>query len=289
MALFSQRQGIRAVTKLVQRESMDDELRNRLWNALQTQIWVYWRSGTASQTVRNNERVEFIVRECWLDFFKLPIDQMKGTPPNLNGQDYTFIRNSFFESEWWRVYDFIEFILKTRSISQWKASLSNVLNRYLEDENAAYRIVESEVIEITDTNEINAIEDALRDGPTACREHLLTAMQLISDRQSPDYRNSIKESISAVESVCQYLTGNSKATLGECLKQIKDKKPLHPAFEQALSKLYGYTSDGAGIRHALDGTGVLVSYADAKFMLVSCSAFSNYLLTKAAELGVVST
>ena len=36
-----------------------------------------------------------------------------------------------------------------------------MVNRFLESENAAYRFVDSEVVEITDKQEIAAIEDAI--------------------------------------------------------------------------------------------------------------------------------
>jgi hypothetical protein len=48
--------------------------------------------------------------------------------------------------------------------------------------------------------------------------------------------------------------------------------------------MYGYTSDAEGIRHALMDEPTLES-EDAKFMLVSCSAFVNYLRSKAARAG----
>lgn len=49
--------------------------------------------------------------------------------------------------------------------------------------------------------------------------------------------------------------------------------------EQEFSSLYGYTSDEDGIRHG----GIDFKNApaeDAKYMLVSCSAFVNYLIEK---------
>jgi hypothetical protein len=58
-----------------------------------------------------------------------------------------------------------------------------------------------------------------------------------------------------------------------------------PAPEEAFVKLYGYTSDADGIRHALMDESDLAS-EDAKFMLVLCSAFVNYLLAKAARANV---
>lgn len=45
----------------------------------------------------------------------------------------------------------------------------------------------------------------------------------------------------------------------------------------AFEKLYGYTSDANGIRHA-NGLGEGDStFEEAKYMLICCSAFVNYL------------
>lgn len=56
--------------------------------------------------------------------------------------------------------------------------------------------------------------------------------------------------------------------------------------ETAFSKMYAYTGDAEGIRHALMEETNL-GFEDAKFMLVSCSAFVNYLKAKAARAGMV--
>jgi hypothetical protein len=101
----------------------------------------------------------------------------------------------------------------------------------------------------------------------------------MSDRQTPDYRNSIKESISAVESACIIISGDKNATLGKALKIIEDRYSLHGALKSAFEKLYGYTSDAQGIRHALLDEPNLDFY-DAKFMLVTCTTFINYLIGK---------
>ena len=77
-----------------------------------------------------------------------------------------------------------------------------------------------------------------------------------------------------------------KANLGECIKVVKNYVAVHPALEKAFSNLYGYTSDAGGIRHALTDESFLPTYADAKFMLVACSAFVNFLWIKVSELGI---
>ena len=82
--------------------------------------------------------------------------------------------------------------------------------------------------------------------------------------------------------MCCIITGmtGANATLGAALKKLKDSGVIiHGALEKAFSSLYGYTSDEEGIRHG----GIDFSKApeeDARYMLVSCSAFVNYLKDK---------
>jgi hypothetical protein len=71
-------------------------------------------------------------------------------------------------------------------------------------------------------------------------------------------------------------------TLSAALKELKKKVAIHPALERSLNALYGYTSDEGGIRHSLLEASA-VTFSDAKFMLVTCSAFANYLIGKASE------
>ena len=68
--------------------------------------------------------------------------------------------------------------------------------------------------------------------------------------------------------------------MGKAIKRLKDNGVhIHPSLESAFSSLYGYSSDENGIRHG--GIGFSgASQEDAKFMIVSCSAFVNYLIEK---------
>ena len=110
---------------------------------------------------------------------------------------------------------------------------------------------------------------------------------MLTDRKSPDYRNSIKESISAVESISKIISGDTKADLTKALKLIEDKVYIHPALKMGFTKIYGYTSDEGGIRHAILEEKD-ISFADAKYMLVSCSAFISYLIEKANKVRIFS-
>ena len=158
----------------------------------------------------------------------------------------------------------------------------------MEKELSAYRFIGDSIGEITNEAEISAIEAVLADSSpfAGINGHLQNALEKFTDRKNPDYRNSIKESISAVESMARLITGDSKATLGKAIKRLKDKGlVLHPALEDAWSKLYGYTSDAGGIRHAMLEESTIRS-SDAKYMLVSCSAFVSYLLELSREAGL---
>ncbi|MFT7288883.1 MAG: hypothetical protein ACI87W_003007 [Halieaceae bacterium] len=61
----------------------------------------------------------------------------------------------------------------------------------------------------------NSIESTDRFG--GARVHLQTALSLMNDRDMPDYRNSIKESISAVEAVASVIVSEEHTTLGKAL------------------------------------------------------------------------
>jgi hypothetical protein len=159
------------------------------------------------------------------------------------------------------------------------------VNKLFEKECVGYRFVGEEIVAITSKVEIKEIEESLQSNYDGCREHIKKAVGFLADREQKDYKNCIKESISAVESICCIITDKKNATLGETLKLLESKCNLKGQMKSAFEKLYAYTnSDKGGIRHA-EGLFVSeVSFEEAKFMLVSCSAFVNYLT---AEYGKI--
>lgn len=54
---------------------------------------------------------------------------------------------------------------------------------------------------------------------------------------------------------------------------------------KGFKSIYWYTSDSDGIRHAHKDTPNF-SFEDAQFMLITCSAFCNYLIEKANKVGI---
>lgn len=150
-------------------------------------------------------------------------------------------------------------------------------NLIMQQEYVGYRLIDGEARPITDDNEIQTIQESIDSKYTEVKQHFSKALSFLSDRQVPDYANSIKESISAVERMCSIIIG-TPTTLGDALKKLESNGVvIHPALKGAFSKLYGYTSDASGIRHAGELGGPDSTFEEAKFMLVSCCAFVNYL------------
>jgi hypothetical protein len=275
---FSQRQGYTSVKDSVQRESIDGELRAGLWNVLDVRVFDRMNSSDLLQYIVGGTELASAI---WALYFKTTVDTIPDRGYTVVGQ----IRKYFFACQWYEVYDFLEFIAPRVGIVYASSEkFQESINATLERENSAWRLVDGRIIEVTAPEEIDEIEKGLNDPSTVVRLHLRTALDMLADRKSPDYRNSIKESISAVEAVVNASSG-SNGSLGATLKKLGVN--AHPALEGALSKLYGYTSDADGIRHALMDEPNLDS-EDARFMLVSCSAFVNYLREKARRAGVAS-
>ena len=280
MTLFSQRRGMKPVSKVIQIEAMDDELRNSLWTALQVCIWNKWSQRQPGAGWSGNAMaVNNMLQDYWIGYFKRPVDTK---PPFQDAVKE--VRKFFFSCPWNEVYDFIEFTAKTVS-PKFRDEFCAACNGFLQKENSAYRFVGLEIAQITSPEEIESIESAISSGIKGIHIHLSEALSKLSDRKSPDYRNSIKESISAVEAVCRLVSGDEKATLGDALKRIGATQAIHPALEKAFAALYGYTNDADGIRHSLLEEDKLL-FTDAKFMLVACSGFINYVLGKCADLGI---
>ncbi|SDC33069.1 hypothetical protein SAMN05421749_104142 [Acinetobacter marinus] len=221
----------------------------------------------------------WLFRSYWHNLFKFPVDNM----PHDFRLVMERVRKTFFAYKWNEVYDFIEFTAQNCP-DQFQKNFIEFVNHILEKELSAYRFIDDQLTDITDQQEIESIESAMKTTKrfSGTEVHLKAALNFLTDRQKPDYRNSVKESISAVEALCVTLSGDSNATLGASLNSIEKSHSLHPAFKKALSSLYGYTSDADGIRHALLDESK-ISYSDAKYMLVSCSAFINYVLGKMSE------
>lgn len=207
-------------------------------------------------------------------FFKKPID----TRSSRSDDKLYEIRQYFFSCEWYEVYDFLEFVIWY--FNRMRDELADSFNSMLERELSGFRFISGNAVDITDEQEIKMLKEVLSDTKyEGVSAHLKRALELLSDKKKPDYRNSIKESISAVESIAKIITNKPQATLGDALKVLEKSGKIHKALKNGFSSLYGFTSDEGGVRHAMLEEPDLSS-ADAKFFLLSCTSFVNYLKTQ---------
>lgn len=274
---FSQRHGYSVARKLVQIEAIDDELRSALWSVTQLIVWRKFSGpddsyGRSTDYVRGSN-FEVFTNQLWMNFYKEPVD----TVPAYWGECHRQIRELYFASAWFEVYDFIEFIA-AHTDSGHVSSYIDACNTKLDEENSAYRIIAGRVAPIANEQEVEEVETAigLCSRFPGASSHLRTALGMLSDRSNPDYRNSIKESISAVESAAKIITGDHSASLGSILTRLERDYDLHQAMKTSFSAMYGYTSDADGIRHAMMDL-PNINKAEARYMLIVCSAFINFI------------
>lgn len=274
---FSERMGIVEPRDVLQLDGMDKNLRTALFNCLFGFFNSTWEGASQFMPLEASGRYGYASAcntaiNVWADHWKNPMDEWPGGRPYFL-QD---LKEYIMESPWNRVYDLIEYVLDDYDSNLLAEALNDALGR----EMSGYRIVGKELVPISDECELRTLEESLtlEDSFAGARTHISSALEKLALRPEPDLRNAVKEAISAVESAACVITGDSSATLGKALNVLESQRHLHPALKGAWSKMYGYTSDEDGIRHALSSADACVDFATAKYMVVSCAAFVNLLV-----------
>lgn len=273
---FSERKGIKHFSDIVQVNSLNERTRNKIYTATEDIFALMDKYNERLQ----NCFIEFIYEELF-SLTKRDIPTIYGYSAYSHTSVFNEIYNIINTENYSDVLTFIEGVIKgfsiidedTGNMLNLESRYTNIISNIFKTENVNYRIVNGIVTDLLNEETIKGIEETLENPYTVVANHYSKALELLY--KTKDYDNSIKESISSVEAICQILTVNDKATLGDALKLLKDK--IHPAMKSAFEKLYGYTSDANGIRHS-NGLGEGNStFEEAKYMLISCSAFVNYL------------
>jgi hypothetical protein len=260
---FSKRNRLELARK-AQIGKMNNQLRNALWNVIYDSFFhkkTYYSSWYGGEYRRLFEKV-------YDEIFNLRIDDFA----MLQEDVYELVRKRFFKFTWNQVYDFIEFIANNHPYDKFKKDCNKVLER----EFSGYRFVNNQITQIINKEEIKEIETAINNSSDVVTIHLKKALTLMSDKKKPDYGNSIKESISALESLFKKIANNKKLTLNQALDILeKNGIKMPPSLKKGLSNLYGYASAEDGIRHGLFQQSKL-NVAHARFFLILSSALVNY-------------
>ncbi len=274
---FSDRNNIKPENKEMQFESLDDRTRTAIINL----------TDMAFQELRERESysdIQSFLRRLMSEVYAL---ETKPSLEYVEEKVMNIFRETVRKDDYDAVFSVLEYMAREfYELSQHRLKMQKYYNALFEKEYVGYRFVDWKIVEITDENEIAAIEEGISGPYDVVNIHISKAITLLSDRDKPDYENSIKESISAVEALCEVITGvkGKEATLSKLLKKLEeDGVVIHSAMKSAFLTLYGYTSDANGIRHAGNIGGPSSTFEEAKFMLVSCSAFVNYLIAVSAK------
>lgn len=269
---FSKRYGYISSNDCVIRESLPDHIKNAIQNCF-TELFINYNISSTSDKlvadfgryflnlrIKNNQHklfapLEYVDNCDYLEWYE-QIDVFEWTFnyhfEHLNEQDIQCLNNCIIE-----------------------------LNKELERHHYAYRVINGLFIEVTSDIELEAIEKSLSTNENI-KVHLLQAISSISaSNQVPDYRNSIKESISAVGCFLRGIFGGN--SLGEALKNLRSKHPnlINQFVLSAIEKIYTYTNQpNTGIRHELLTQNYIPDHSDAIFMLTEACCVINYISKK---------
>lgn len=258
---FSERYGYKKIDESLNYQNISPELKNRIWN-------LFYDIYSNIEYKISLNFLEFV----WEKFFKLRIDELNIASSYSALMD---IKKKFFNLNWYEVYDFVEFVYNETDVKKmWEIGINKIL-----EEETPYRLIKGYIAALTNKEEINEIEKALEENDklTQARRHIEKALILFSDRTNPDYENSIKEAISAIETLSKKILKDEKGTLGELIKKVD----LHTALKDGINKIYGWTSDEGGLRHGNKPEQKNKDLEnESRFMLIFCSALFNYLVSK---------
>ena len=267
---FSQREGLAPIPPQLKLGEVSKELRRLLEYHFKAEV----ERGTEYQFSMGFLRTSHLklAKDFHVRFLGQSIETFSNQPEALN----EVLQSGTNNFEIGQLFDLVEFLFRhTASTVQFKIDLQSAFV----ESRSAYRIINQKIVAIGTGEQANAfgraIANAEQSNVPSARTHLIEAGEKL---RRGDWAGSVRESIHAVEATAKKLAPGT-STLGDALKLIEKKQHLHGSLKSAFEKLYGYSCDEKGVRHALVFEGKAnVTEADALFMLGACASFVSYLL-----------
>ncbi|TDQ66704.1 hypothetical protein ATL17_0707 [Maritalea mobilis] len=270
---FEQAEGIAPLPSQLKLREVSRGLQSRLWKRFYENIEFTGHISTSSLTYEWNNILSYI----WSIYYELPADEC----PTQRHEVHEFIKSKIYGESYSDCLGFCEALLKAPNCPKW---VPPAIDKELRESFAAYRVDDSglaivPVASVEEGKVILAAHTKLSEGGFhGAKRHLSSAGENLTKGKWSD---SIRESISAVESVARKLVPNAK-TLGPALAELDKRGHLHPSLKIGFDKIYGFTCDERGIRHALiEDAAAKVDESDALFMLGACASFVTYMIGKA--------
>ena len=285
---FSQREGKAPLPEPMDLEHIPHRFRQLAWRVIDGEIrnssnldsgFDYFTTKPNIGDIHHSYEFDVLIK------FHDEIDWRVGDEPSSSCH---FFRELIKNEDYHNVLTCIEFILRHEHCSEsLRKGLVDAFDKttiayFLDDKNGLLTIMPRLSRESGEATQ-RALETICKSGMEGASTHLRQAAQHINAQQ---YADSIADSIHAVESVARRIDPNASRTLDPALDSLKAKGVLkHPALVEAFKKLYGYTSDEQGIRHALlHNDAPDVDLEEAVFMFGACASFAAYLVNKHRQM-----
>ncbi len=277
---FSQRHGYEPLPEPMKLEYLSNELRRELCNAVHQYIEAYLLAKLWHREFSSTGKK--LIRRALGKFLKKPDYCVNTEVTDVNQTFMDIITGEPFH----RVLTFLEILLEAETSRAY--DLPTEIQALFRKHNAAYQLVTSgdgpSWFHPCDSEEqakavTEAIETLHQGGFRGSTQHLQKAAEHINGGR---YGDAIVDSIHAVESVARKIDPKASTTLGHALKSLERRgMEIHPALSAAFQKLYGYTNDAQGLRHAwIDRDDPSVGFDLSLFMFGACAPFAAYLARK---------
>jgi len=269
---FSQAFGYSTVPQILQMGSLPPKAREEIWEFLRE----FSINGNYWKTI-------------WYPIFRSAHNNFLGKAGNLDIDNIGSVEDEYKTfllcAPFNEVFDLLIFLMRSNGCPR---DFISRIGRIFRENNLAYELIETKpptIYPAATPQEGEVIREALetlrRPDFSGALKHLEDAGEYLN---KSNWENSIRESISAVETVAREIAASgdekSEKTLGKALSTLETKGILHTNFVQAFKKLYGYASK-PGIRHGRPADDTLdVGRDEAVFMLGACASFASYLCRK---------
>ena len=132
------------------------------------------------------------------------------------------------------------------------------------------------VVPLFTPEEAAAIEASVKWTPVSVRRQMEDAVALFSNREKPDYGAAAHKAMNAAWAAVKICTGEDKFGVG--VQKLRKSGKLPSALATMLGNLYGFASkDGKGMRHPEHEGESPPDMATARFVVVTCASFINYM------------
>jgi hypothetical protein len=275
---FSEAEGASLAPDVLKWGQIDQRLRAAVWNA----FWVFFDERVVEpdygfETYYLDPLHDILLREHVHrrhGFANEFVESFHKKPTCIN-QWANFFRTAKFVD----FFDFVTFFLRDRDCP---TTLIDRVADALDEPWSPYRLVRKPptIFPVVSKEEAKILTKdltvAFKSKFEGAKTHLRNALDALNQG---DNRAVVRESIHAVESAVRDFTGDKDAILSSALKKIG--KEIHPTLALAFEKLYAYSSDEKGIRHALVfADNEKVGFDEAMFFISACAAFIGLLSRK---------